>query len=276
MLIPWPSYQPGPPSPRGWQPSLQRAATPVLRRSKLVLHMGAIRGETTRDILSSFDGMVIANDPLWPDGFHSVRHFFSTCWKFSDRANAWSGNPLDFLDWVSFVGEEPDSIVINGDVGERYPEMLPKIVKLFGHKPMCGTEVAKMNPALDLLYHEFERFDGFSWRVNADLKGEKWACPSDGCHPKEEWSMAIPSEASKRMEKGAVVFFCRTFKTMSISDLGRWYSEFVKSNYDVSISSPTDSFLARGRKMSRVAKDGWSGDITDKCYEADVLVHVRL
>jgi len=277
MLIPWPEHQPEAPSERGWQPSLKRAAIPVLRRSKLVLHIGAIRGETTRDMLSSFGGRVMATDPLWPDGFHAVKYFFSTCWKFSDRVHAWAGNPIEFLEWVSLTGEDPDSIAINGDIGEKYPDLLPTIVKIFGHKPMFGTEVAKMNLFLKRIYPEFERFDEFSWRVNADLVGERWACPSDGNPPDGDWSMATPVESGKLLEKkGIVVFFCRTFGTVSDSELSRWYSDFAKSQYDVSISTLTSSFMAKGSRMAKVAKDGWASDIMDKCYEADVLMHVKV
>lgn len=230
-------------------------------------------------MLSSFDGRVIATDPLWPDGFHSSRHFFSTCWEFSDRAVAWAGDPLDFLDWVSSMGEKPDCIVINGDVGDKYPTLLPRIVELFGHKPMCGTEVAKMNRWLRPIYNEIERFDGFSWRVNASLSGEKWEFSTDGNNPDEGWSLADMPEAQKLLGRGSVVLFCRKFGRINPEDLDRWYSDFATSSYDVSISMQAECFMAKGRSMTKVLNEGWDGNIGNlraKCYEADVLIHVRV
>ena len=275
-MIPWPKYQPDAPSNRGWQPSLERAATPLLKKSDLVLHVGAIRGETTRDMLSSFDGTILATDPLWPDGFHSVRHFFATCWKYKDRAKAWAGDPIDFLEWVEFGGYNPDLIVINGDIGEKHPLLIPRITSLFGKKPMCGTEVAKMHPFLAAAYAEFERFDGFSWRVNAKLSGEKWMCPSDGKGKDRDWNLVTAGEAVELLEKGNVVLFCKSFGWTSKHELDKWYGEFVGSGCDVSISRNTHSFMAKGRRMSKVVMGGWVENIMEKCYEADVLVDLKV
>lgn len=277
MIIPWPKSPIELPSENGWQDSLRRAAMPLLAKSKLVVHVGGRRGETTRDILNSFDGQVLACDPHWPGKFHAVRFFFSTCWKFQDRVSAFRGSPEELIEWTTRQVGPPDLIVINGDVGEKFPRLVPFVMDLLGPKPMCGTEIAKMNPFLQPFFHEIETFDGFSWRVNADLLEEKWACPKDGSVPESSgWIQASANEAVRLMEKGAVVLFCRSFGRMTTDELSRWHAEFHESGYDVSICPSHECFLAKGSRMSKYLDAGWTMDIKKRCYEADALIHLRI